>query len=185
MKRVIFKLPTVGNYYGRDIGETVYELIRKRMLSMAESNPLIVFFPERRQMDAAFFDASLVRIGRELAAGGYGERGLLLYGLEPDGVFNLEAAIARRESSAAFLLVAPPNKWQVVGHLASNHMDALRLMARQGSLSAPELAKLRHIALPAANNRMKRLYETRLIWRNAVQGIRGVTYTYHFWRLSD
>jgi Winged helix-turn-helix DNA-binding len=183
MKWYRLKLPPVGSYYGRSLGELIYDVARKEMLRMPEGNALVITFPERRQFDAAFFDASLVRFGKELAAGGYGERGLLLQELEPDGVFNLDAAIALRESSAAFLHITP-HKWQVVGHLANSHMDTLKLVVRHGSLSAPELAKQRGITLPAANNRLKRLYKARLAWRSAVQGLRGVTYTYHSWQWS-
>jgi hypothetical protein len=177
----IYKLPP-ANFYGSDAGRVVYDVFRKRLLGAPERRAMVVSFPERRPLDASFFAASLVRIGRELAAGGYGERGLLLHGMDADAVFNLEAAISGKASSAAFLLIDERGLWKTVGHLAETHARTLKQMGRAGSLSAPELAKREGLALNAANNRLKRLYETRLVWREAVPQTRGVSYTYHFWR---
>jgi DNA-binding transcriptional ArsR family regulator len=177
----LFKLPP-ANYYGSENGKVVYDIFRKRLLGVPERRAMVVSFPERRPLDAAFFAASLVRIGRELAAGGYGERGLLLHGMDADAVFNLEAAISGKASSAAFLLIDQRGLWRLVGHLAETHAQTLRLISRAVKLSATELAEREGLALNAANNRLKRLYETRLVWREGVPQPRGVSYAYHFWR---
>jgi DNA-binding transcriptional ArsR family regulator len=179
-----YKLIKMYQYVGTAPGEGYYEMIRNRLLSTPDGCPLVISFPDERPLDASFADACLIRLGGELLAGGYGERGLLLHNLTKDSVFNLEAAIALRDVSLAFLLVSPDGRWKALGRLAPNMRETLKLVAERKSLPVSSLKKGRKLEPNAASNRLKRLYDMRLVWREPVLMGRGVAYTYHSWQWS-
>jgi hypothetical protein len=176
------KFPKIVHFCGLSLGNGAYEIITNRLLEIPDGHPLVVFFPERRPVDAAFFSNSLVKIGSEFSAGRFGERGVLLHSLEPDPIFNLEAAIAASETNIALLLIGPRDEWKIIGRLAPNLCETLELVAQKKSLTASDLMKKHTLAANAASNRLKRLYDLRLLRREEVITDGNKSYTYHFWQ---
>ncbi len=59
------------------------------------------------------------------------------------------------------------------------------MLAKRASLTAPELAAERDIALNSANNRLKRLYDQHLIQREHEVSEKGLIYIYQFWQWEE
>jgi hypothetical protein len=175
-------LPGGRFYLTREGGEEAYQLLERRLRETPEPCALVLAFPPGQVMDASFADESLMRLGEGLAAGKFGERATLLEGLTEDSLHNLEAVIRLRRAKLVFLLVDPDGGWRYAGPLEPSLSEALVLAASRGMITAPELARELHLALNTANNRLKRLHDLRLLWREHEVSERGLRYIYHFWR---
>jgi Winged helix-turn-helix DNA-binding len=172
-----------GRYYlTREGGEEAYRLLEERLRITPEPCALVLTFPPGQLMDASFADESLIRLGEGLVAGEFGERTTLLEGLTEDSIHNLEAVIRLRRAKLVFLLVDPEGGWRHAGPLEPSLSEALVLSANRGRITAPELARELGLALNTANNRLKRLHDLRLLWREHEVSERGLRYIYHFWR---
>jgi hypothetical protein len=166
----------------REKGEEAYRLLEGRLRQIPERCALILSFPPEQVVDASFADESLLRLGEGIVTGEFGERAVLLEGLTEDSIHNLEAIIRLRRAKLVFLLVDPEGGWRHVGPLEPSLSEALVLMASRGTITAPELARELQLALNTANNRLKRLYALRLLWREYEVSEKGLKYIYHFWR---
>lgn len=162
-------------------GEQAYERLKSRLQKVAEGNALLLNFPLEQLMDVSFLDETLIRIGEEMAKNQFPQRTLLLQGLTPDTIVNLNAAIEFRNLKIAFLAVESEGQWQCVGKLELSLRETLELLWEQSSLTAPELSKLKQLAINSANNRLKRLHDLHLIRRDYQVSNKGLKYTYYFW----
>src|SRR6266566_4905536 len=133
-------------------------------------------------VDASFADETIVRLGEELVAGIYGDRGLLLEGLTENSQHNLNAVIRLRHLKLAFLHVQSGNAEHVLGQLEPSLKETLALVARHGHLTAPALAGILDIAVNGASNRLKRLYDLHLVRREFEVSSQGLEYIYSCWQ---
>ncbi|MBC1237370.1 hypothetical protein [Nostoc sp. 2RC] len=163
-------------------GEQAYERLKSRLQKVAEGNALLLNFPQEQLMDVSFLDETLIRIGEEMTKNQFPSRTLLLQGLTPDTIANLNAAIEFRNLKLAFLAVEPEGQWQCVGKLELSLRETLQLLWKQSSLTAPELSEIKQLAINSASNRLKRLYDLHLIRRDYEVTNKGLQYTYYFWK---
>jgi len=173
-------------FVGREAGKNAYAALKVALLKVKEGYTLVVEFPEYNLMDVTFADASLGRLGREIVRGELGDRCLVLDGLWPDSLVNLEAMIALRRPKLAFLVTDTASWYRVVGGVPDYLKQSLGLVAERGHMTAEQLAKLRKIELNAAGNHLKRLYDLRLLRREGEAGRggarKGAIHTYYFWQ---
>jgi DNA-binding transcriptional ArsR family regulator len=166
-------------------GKRAYDALKAELLKVPEGSPLVVKFPEPNLMDVSFADASLGRLGQEIVEGGLGDRCLVLDGLGPDSLTNLETMIAARRPGLAFIA----NYYKLVGNVPEYLRKSLDLVVRRGRMTAEGLAKERKLQLNAAGNHLKRLYDLRLIRREgeAKRGgaRKGAIHTYYSWQWLD
>jgi len=176
-------------FIGQGPGAHAYSALKAALLKVEEGYPLTVEFPEYNLMDVTFADASLGRLGQEIVAGEMGDRCMVLDGLWPDSLVNLEAMIALRRPKLAFLAADTATWYRVVGNVPDYLQQSLGLVAERGHMTAEQLAKLKRIELNAASNHLKRLYDLRLIRREGEArkgGARkGAIHTYYFWQWYD
>src|SRR5690606_29674489 len=104
-------------------------------------------------------------LGQAIVGGQYGRRRILLEGLTQDSIDNINAAIRLQRLKLAFLAIDSEGWWEVVGHLEESLREVLAMLAKRPSLTAPELADEKELALNSANNRLKRLFDQHLIRR--------------------
>lgn len=166
----------------RDNGERAYPFLAERLGSIPDGKALLLLFPLDQLLDASFVDECIVRLGEELLAGKFGHRALLLQGLTDNSIINIKSVIALRKLKLAFLVVQPSGEWQCIGRLATSLHEVLNLLAKRERLTAPELALSMQLAINSASNRLKRLYDQRLIWREHEISDKGLQYIYYFWQ---
>lgn len=173
-------------FIGREPGERAYAALKAALLKAGEDYPLVVEFPEYNLMDVTFADASLGQLRQEVVRGEMGDRCLVLDGLWPDSLVNLEAMIALRRPKLAFLATDSATWYRVLGNVPGYLKQSLGLVAERGHMTAEQLAKVKRIELNAAGNHLKRLYDLRLIRREGEArrgGTRkGAIHTYFFWQ---
>lgn len=171
-----------GFFLTREKGEQAYHQIRTRLEAIPDGRPLVLAFPPEQLIDASFADESIVRIMEELVSGTFGERGMLLQGLTEDSIKNVDAVISLHGLKLSFLAVEPDGRWQQIGHLEPSLQETLGMVHAHGKLTAPQLADMVGLAINSASNRLKRLYDQRLVRREYEISERGLQYIYHFWQ---
>lgn len=165
----------------RDRGELAFERLTATLQAVPEEGSLILQFPPSQVMDVSFVDETIIRLGQEIVAGKHGNRRLLLQGLTQDSKDNIDAAIRLQRLKIAFLAISSDKTWEIVGHLEDSLREVLDMLAQRPSLTAPELAEEKELALNSANNRLKRLFDLHLIRREYEVSEKGLIYYYHFW----
>lgn len=166
----------------REKGEQAYQHLKAYLHETAEGQPTLLAFPPEQLVDASFADESIIRLGEEIVGDGLGERCILLQGLTDDSIKNIEAVISLRNLKLAFLAVDSNGAWKCIGHLEPSLRKTLEVVADRGHLTAPELAKLTNLAINSASNRLKRLYDQRLVRREYEVSEKGLQYIYRFWQ---
>jgi hypothetical protein len=166
----------------RERGEQAYQDFMEHLQDIPDNHALILWFPPDQLIDSSFADESVVRLGEELGKGKFGERGLLAAGLTQDSLHNLESALRYQGSKLAIIAIMSDGDWRLVGKLEKSLRDTLELVAKQGKITAPDLARQLNLAVNTASTRLKRLHALHLLWREYEVSPKGLEYTYHFWR---
>ena len=169
----------------RDKGALAFERLTEALQVVPEEGSLILDFPSSQVMDVSFVDETIIRLGQEIVAGKHGYRRLLLQGLTQDSKDNIDAAIRLQRLKIAFLAISSNQFWEIVGHLEDSLREVLDMLAQRQSLTAPELAEEKELALNSANNRLKRLFDLHLIRREYEVSEKGLIYYYHFWHWEE
>jgi predicted transcriptional regulator len=169
----------------RQHGEKAYELLREKLQTLDEGLGLILSFPSGQIIDASFADETIIRLGEEISASNSDQHCILLENLTEDSLTNIEAIIKLRQIKLAFLVVKPHGVWQCIGNVESSLHETLDIISRHKYLTAPELSKILGLAINTASNRLKRLYDMRLIRREQQVSSQGIQYIYYFWQWSN
>ncbi|MCE7980186.1 MAG: hypothetical protein DYG89_03270 [Caldilinea sp. CFX5] len=170
-----------GYLLTRAKGERVYEQVKTNLLSLPEGESLYLDFAEVYAMDVSFVDEAIIRLAKEIVDDHYGQRRLVLNQLSQDATDNLNAAIALQNLTLALFSIQSDGGWQLVGHLEKSLQQVLTMIMVSREITAPRLAAELELALNAANNRLKRLYDQRLIQRRYEVTDKGLLYTYYVW----
>lgn len=165
----------------REKGEAAYAHLFRLMNRLTGAEPLVLIFPPEQLMDASFADEAIVRLYEVLIADESREGTLLLMGLTPDSLHNLNAVIHLRNLKLAILVVDEAGGWQLIGQLEQSLRQTLEMLAIERTLTAPQLAEHIDSAVNTASNRLKRLYDARLVRREQQRYEQGIQYIYHFW----
>jgi hypothetical protein len=174
-----------GLFLTREHGEQAFGRLKQAAKQLPEGDALLLIFPEGQLVDGSFADETIVRLGEELNSGQFGDRAMLLQGLTADSITNIEAVIGFRRLKLGFLAVESNGKWQVIGQLDPSLREMLALLAEQDCLTAPDLVEKYNLAINTASNRLKRLYDRRLVRREYEVSAKGLQYYYYFWDWQD
>jgi DNA-binding transcriptional ArsR family regulator len=168
-------------YLTREKGEAAYNKLVDVLKATPEGEPLVLEFPAEQLVDSSFADEAIIRLMEALMGGVLGDRTVLLTGLTEDSIHNVNAAIHLRNLKLALLIVEADGTWTLVGQLERSLRETLEMLAKSQTMTAPELSEQIGSAVNTASNRLKRLYDGRLIRREDEVSERGLQYVYHFW----
>ncbi|MCB0190669.1 MAG: winged helix-turn-helix transcriptional regulator [Anaerolineae bacterium] len=171
---------TSGLFIMRSKGEKAYPILEMQLQSIPENEALVVCFPDDQLMDVSFADETIIRLGEEIAANKFDQRRLLLKGLTPDSIVNIDRAIRGQKLKLAFIHITSTGKWEIIGHLEPSLQEVLEMLANRERITAPELVQALDLALNTANNRLKRLFNQGLIQREYEVSDKGLLYYYRF-----
>jgi len=169
----------------RQKGTQAFERLKYYVQQQPESSAILLYFPKEQLIDVSFLDETIIRLEEDMSQGQCPSITLLLQGLTQDTIANLSAAIEFRHLKLAFLVVEPNGRWNYVGQLEVSLRETLNLLSVHGSLTATELSEMLKLAINSASNRLKRLYDLRLIRREGEITNKGLQYTYYFWRWTE
>lgn len=163
----------------RLIGEGIYEPLIQQI--KPNDQPTVLVFPSGQFMDVSFADETIIRLGQDYETGKYGKGTLILHNLSTDSLHNIEAAINLQKLKLAFISTQNDGSWSLVGQLEQSLRDTLLLVEQNKLITAPALSKILNLAINSASNRLKRLYDQRLLRREFEITENGLQYTYYFW----
>ncbi len=166
----------------REKGEVAYDILLGVLSNTADNEPLVMVFPPQQIIDASFADETIVRLYETITEGKHGEHTLLLMGLTEDSLKNINAVIHLRNLKLAMLAVDDDGKWELIGQLERSLRETLQMIAETDRMTAPQLAEVIGSAVNTASNRLKRLYDTRVIQREHEVSDKGLQYIYRFWQ---
>jgi hypothetical protein len=176
---------------GREVQREIDTLLR----SLPPESVLVIDFEGVEMMDYSFADEALGAIFSRLSAKEYPNRYIVLAAgegeLAESLIENVEVALARRDVAALVLpkegiaealgaagekptgtlpvvLKADSGDWRVAGTLPQHLIDTLRAVMDRQQVTVRELAdELQIDSATACNNRIARLYQLRLVRREA------------------
>jgi hypothetical protein len=144
-----------------------------------ERDPAVAFldFSGVGVIDFSCADEVIAKLISRLLASEYGEKFIVLQGLSPNQVENIEVALERKKLAALYL--QEDAGWHVLGFLNNYLRKTLLSVMERGSITLRELAEEGGIPLNTGGTRLLNLYKKRLIWRServSREGGRQFTY---------
>jgi len=149
----------------REIGAKAYELIKQAILKMAPETMLLLDFTDVLVMDSSFAGPSLLQLMKELIKGEYGDKYIALTRATRSTEENVDLTIRGYGLKLAIPLINGKEDVKLLGEIEPNLSRTFNIFEGRKSLTARELADLESIGINAASNRLKRLYDLRLITR--------------------
>ena len=147
---------------GRSRGVRVREFIEK--ILREEKTPLLVIldFSGVGSIDFSWADEVVAKMISRLWGGEYGEKYLVLKGLNPSQVENISVALERKRLAA---LVAGSEGWQIIGSLNNYLVHTLNKVMEKRQLTLRQLSEKEGIGMNTSGTRLLNLYKKRLVIR--------------------
>lgn len=169
----------------RQLGDQVYQLLHKQLDKLPHGQAVKLIFPPDQLIDTSFADEAILQLEQGFLDGRLGDGTLILQGLTDDSIHNINAAIHLQRLKMAFLVTTTEGNWNIIGQLEQSLSETLKLIAKHGRLTALQLAQTLNLAINSASNRLKRLYDLRLVRREYEITENGLQYIYYFWIESE
>jgi DNA-binding transcriptional ArsR family regulator len=156
--------------WGRPLGREVRAEIEEQLTALAPGETLIVDLTGVEVMDHSFAGEVFGRLLGSLAVEHPG-RVLLLTGLSNDVRDDLSVTLAAMELTA--LALKSTRTWELLGKAGETDRETLAALQRLKEATAPQIAEVLDLKLPAANGRLKKLSEAGMIVRMRVTAPTG------------
>ena len=175
-KRTVF-LKKVGDdlfrngtkeWTGRSRGVRIRESL-ERMLKENPEARVILDFSGSGAVDFSWADEVVAKIISRLWSNEYGERYLVLKGLTPSQIENIEVALERKKLA---VLATGPDGWRIMGSLNNYLAHTLDEVMKRKRLTLKELSEAEGIGMNTGGTRLLNLYKKRLVFR--VERTRGM-----------
>jgi len=175
-KRTVF-LKKVGDdlfrngtkeWTGRSRGVRIRETL-ERMLKENPEARVILDFSGSGAVDFSWADEVVAKIISRLWSNEYGERYLVLKGLTPSQIENIEVALERKKLA---VLATGPDGWRIMGSLNNYLAHTLDEVMKRKRLTLKELSEAEGIGMNTSGTRLLNLYKKRLVFR--VERTRGM-----------
>ena len=147
---------------GRSRGAKIREFIEKMLRE--EGAPLLVVldFSGIRTIDFSWADEMVAKMISRLWGGEYGEKYLVLKGLNTSQVENISVALERKRLAA---LVTGPEGWRIIGSLNNYLTHTLNQVMEKRRLTLKQLSEKEGIEMNTSGTRLLNLYKKRLVAR--------------------
>ncbi|KJS13227.1 MAG: hypothetical protein VR67_05495 [Peptococcaceae bacterium BRH_c8a] len=155
----------------RSIGSLAKDIIKTKIDSANAGSTFYLNFKGIELTDVSFVDEAILGLQKEIGAGLYGNRRIVLINLDEGVKENLEAAIYYREekyNERVPVLFLMSEEITVLGNLEKSLFDTFNLIKDRRTLSARDLAEEKQIEINSASNRLKKLYDYGLVIREEI-----------------
>jgi hypothetical protein len=147
---------------GRSRGAKVREFIEKELKEEKGALLVLLDFSGIGPIDFSWADEVVAKIVSRLWSGEYGEKFLLLKGLNPSQSENIGVALERKRLAA---LVTGSEGWHIVGSLNNYLAHTLDQVMEKRHLTLRELSEKEGIGMNTSGTRLLNLYKKRLVVR--------------------
>ena len=139
------------------------EALEERFQAEPEEAIVILDFKAVGILDYSCADEIVAKLISRLNAGEYGNRYLLLRGLNATQKENIEVALERKRLAALFL--NEDKRWEILGVLNNYLRETLEEVMREGRITARDLAEVEDLEINTSSTRLANLYKLQLVQR--------------------
>jgi len=147
---------------GRSRAARIREAVEKILREEPEPVLVVLDFGGVGAIDFSWADEMVAKLISRLWGGEYGEKFLVLRGLNASQVENIGVALERRRLAG---LVAGPGGWRIIGSLNNYLVHTLNQVMRKRRLTLRELSEEEGIGMNTSGTRLLNLYKKRLVVR--------------------
>jgi hypothetical protein len=151
------------NLVTRETGKRMREALEERLQAESPGEVIILDFKGVGILDYSCADEIVAKLISRLNGNEYGDRYLLLRGLNPTQKENLEVALERKHLAALFL--NEEKKWEVLGVLNNYLMETLSEVMAKGRMTARDLADEEDLEINTSSTRLANLHKIQLVQR--------------------
>ncbi|MBI3398471.1 MAG: DUF4325 domain-containing protein [Deltaproteobacteria bacterium] len=171
----------------RPSGNKIRERIERDIVNEPEGTVVALDFSKIGIIDYSCADEIVAKLISRLLSGEYGERYIVLSGLNENQKENIEVALERKELAVIGMMrrqppLNPPllrgTKGVVIGSLNKYLSDTLELIRKKGNITAKELSEEMNLEPNASGMRLLNLYKKRLVKRSEAIQDGGKVWSY-------
>ncbi|MFN3739836.1 MAG: STAS-like domain-containing protein [Thermodesulfovibrionales bacterium] len=160
----------------RHSGQVIRERIERDIVMEKDEEVIALDFSHIGIIDYSCADEIIAKLISRLIANEYGNRFIILKGLNETQKENIEVALERKELSA--IAIMRDGTELVVGSLNNYLKETFEIIKAKGKITARELSKKLKLELNTAATRLLNLYKKRLIRRTDEQTPDGKVLVY-------
>ena len=146
---------------GRSRGARLRETIEK-ILREGDEPCLVIDFSGMGSIDFSWADEVVAKMVSRLWGDEYGEKFLVLKGLNPSQEENIGVALERKKLA---VLTTGPGGWRIMGSLNNYLVQTLNQVMNTRRLTLRELSEKEKIGMNTSGTRLLNLYRKRLVLR--------------------
>ncbi len=165
-----------NNLVTRPTGQTIRERIERDLEQEPDGAVVALDFSKIGVIDYSCADEIVTKLVSRLLAGEYGDKYLLLTGLNENQRENIEVAIERK-SLAIMALMREGNRI-LLGSLNNYLRDTLDFIIKKKKATSKDLAEAKKIEANTSGTRLLNLYKKRLVKRIEETGKDGNIWSY-------
>lgn len=147
----------------RPSGNKIRERIEKDIVSEPEGAVIALDFSKIGIVDYSCADEIVAKLVSRLLSGEYGERYIVLSGLNENQKENIEVALERKD--LAVMGVMRDKKKALIGNLDNYLKQTLNLILDRKKITAKELSDILKLPANTSGTRLLNLYKKRLVRR--------------------
>jgi len=157
-----------NNLVTRPTGQAVRERIERDMEKEPEGSVVNLDFSKIGVIDYSCSDEIVAKLLSRLLAGEYGEKYLMLTGMNDNQRENIEVALERKDLA----IIAETNEGTraVLGNLNKYLRDTLAFVVERKKATARDLSEAAKIEANTSGTRLLNLYKKRLVRRVGAEG---------------
>src|SRR4030042_1013004 len=150
---------------GRSRGARLRETIEK-ILREGDEPCLVIDFSGMGSIDFSWADEVVAKMVSRLWGDEYGEKYLVLKGLNPSQEEKIGVALERKKPA---VLTTGPGGWRIIGSLNNYLVQTLNQVMNTRRLTLKELSEKEKIGMNTSGTRLLNLYRKRLVLR--IEGV--------------
>jgi len=147
----------------RPSGNKIRERIEKDIAKEKDGAVIVIDFSKIGIVDYSCADEIVAKLVSRLLSGEYGDRYIVLIGLNENQKENIEVALERKE--LAVIGMMRDKEKVLIGSLNKYLSDTLELILIKGNITAKELSEEMKLEPNASGMRLLNLYKKRLVKR--------------------
>lgn len=152
----------------RPSGQAIRERIERDIMNEPEGERIALDFSKVGVIDYSCADEIVAKLISRLLGGEYGDRYILLSGLNENQRENIEVALERKD--LAVMAETRDGKKVLVGSLNNYLQETLDLVSKKKKITAGDLSAALELPANTSGTRLLNLYKKRLVKR--VDGVR-------------
>jgi hypothetical protein len=147
----------------RQSGQVIRERVEKDIVKEENGEIIALDFSKVGIIDYSCADEVVAKLISRLLSGEYGDRYIVLTGLNENQKENIEVALERKE--LAVMVQMKDNKRVLLGTLNNYLKETLNFILKKGKITAKELSETMKLEANTSGTRLLNLHKKRLVKR--------------------